>query len=214
MRHAKSVMNDKPHLIGGRSNDAPLSMEGSHQSELLGYRFLKDKIKFDEIYSSSAIRTLETSKPVCDITGYPLEKIITSEELLELSQGDWEGRLRAEVYTPQVLSKINSDNWHFTPPNGESQRVVEERMLNWIHENLITRYTENLRIGIFGHGTAFKCALRGIMGFSPKMTYKIVLDNTSITRLQYSEKGWHLLSINDCAHLKHYRRPRILRGLS
>src|SRR3989338_3709057 len=108
MRHAKSVMNDKPHLIGGRSNDAPLSMEGSYQSELLGYRFLNDKIKFDEIYSSSAIRTLETSEPVCGITGYSLEKRVISEELLELSQGDWEGRPRAEVYTPQILSKINS----------------------------------------------------------------------------------------------------------
>ena len=48
---------------------------------------------------------------------------------------------------------------------------------------------------------AIKCLLRGIMDFSSGLTYKINLDNASITRLKYSERGWHLITINDTAHL-------------
>lgn len=200
-RHGKSLMQTKDWLIGGRSNETPLIGKGIYQSYLLGNRLKKSKIVFDEIYSSSATRTRETSRIACSIIGFPLEKIVVCEDLLEQNQGDWEGKPRQEIYTPEILAKINSDNWHFTPPNGESQRAVEERMLGWINQNLVTRYADNISAGIFGHGTAIKCLLRGIMGFSPKITYKIAIENTSITRLNYNEKGWHVLSVNDAGHL-------------
>lgn len=200
-RHGKSAMQTKHWLIGGRSNETPLIRDGVYQSYMLGYRLKRAKIVFDEIYSSSATRTRETSRITCGVIEFPLEKIVVCEDLLEQNQGNWEGKPRQEIYTPEMLEKINSDNWHFTPPNGESQRAVEERMLNWINQNLVARYTNNICVGIFGHGTAIKCLLRGIMGFSPKMTYKIAIENTSITRLHYNEKGWHPICINDYAHI-------------
>ena len=48
--------------------------------------------------------------------------IVLSEELLELSQGTWEGAGRAECYTPQVLEEIKRDPWNFAAPGGESQK--------------------------------------------------------------------------------------------
>ena len=190
---------DSSHLIGGRSNHSPLTETGINQSGFLGQRFLADNIKFDRVYSSTAVRAYQTAKIACEKVQYPIENIILSEEILELNQGDWEGKNRSEIYTKETLELIKADNWNFIPPNGESQRAVEYRMLNWLEKSLFTN--EDLIVSVYTHGVAIKCLLRGIMDFTPKLTYKICLDNTSITRLQYKEDGWHLFSINDIAHL-------------
>jgi hypothetical protein len=60
-----------------------------------------------------------------------------SESLLELSQGAWEGALRAECYSAAVLKEIESDPWNFSAPGGESQRAVEERMCDFIHTHVL-----------------------------------------------------------------------------
>lgn len=74
-------------------------------------------------------------------------------------------------------------------------------MLKWLKGYVLPGYPEKKTVGIFTHGMAIKCLLRGILDFSPSLTYKINLDNTSITRLKYSAQGWHLVTINDTAHL-------------
>jgi len=201
IRHAESEMNNNWHLIGGRSNATPLSQRGILQAVSLGKRLKYSGVVFDEIYSSTAKRTLETAKNTGLHSGFSLDDVVKASELLELDQGDWEGKPRDSIYTSEVLNLINSDNWNFTPPNGESQKAVEERMLNWVDRTLISRYSQEKTVGIFTHGFAIKCLLRGIMDFSPSLTYKITLDNASITRLKYSEIGWHLITVNDTAHL-------------
>ena len=200
IRHAESEMNTHSDLIGGRSNGTLLSERGKVQADLLGRRLNVSEVVFDEIYSSTARRTLETAERVISHLGYS-HAIVQSPRLLELDQGDWEGKPRVEIYTPEVLAAIRFDNWNFTPPHGESQRDVEERMIDFVHETLLERCHEDLRVSVFTHGMAIKCFLRGIMDFSPKITYNVFLENTSITRLKYSERGWHVLTLNDTAHL-------------
>lgn len=201
IRHAESEMNNNGHLIGGRSNSTPLSNRGVYQAKLLGKRLKQSGVVFNDVYSSSAERTQETARNVGLYLGFSLDDVVVTPQLLELDQGDWEGKPREQVYTPEKLSFINANNWEFTPPNGESQKDVEDRMLEWLKEYALSKYPEEKTTGIFAHGMAIKCLLRGIMDFSPNLTYKINLDNTSITRLKYSERGWHLITINDTAHL-------------
>lgn len=202
IRHAQCSMNlEVSQLVGGRSNDSPLTPLGEKQSDLLGERLSSVGIGFDEVYSSPALRTRETAERSCACIGFPLEKIVSVGALQELDQGEWQGKNRAEIYTPEMLAHINSDNWNFCPPGGESQRDVEERQLTWLHDCLLLRYKEKLSIGIYGHGVALSCFLRGIMGFRPEITYKMEHHNTGITRLKYSERGWHVLCINDTSHL-------------
>ncbi|MEK6856145.1 MAG: histidine phosphatase family protein [Nanoarchaeota archaeon] len=201
IRHAESEMNNNCHLIGGRSNSTPLSKTGVYQANLLGKRLKQSGVVFDNIYSSSAKRTQETARNVGLHLEFSLDDVVITPKLLELDQGDWEGKPRTQVYTPETLSLINANNWKFTPPNGESQKDVEDRMLEWLKEYVLSKYPEEKTIGIFTHGMAIKCLLRGIMDFSSDLTYKINLDNASITRLKYSERGWHLITINDTAHL-------------
>ena len=54
---------------------------------------------------------------------------------------------------------------------------------------------------------AIKCFLRGVLDFSPKMTYKIEINNSSFSHLKYNGQGWHLLSVNATPHLKKEHLP-------
>ena len=201
VRHAQSEMNLEAHLIGGRSNHVPLSPIGELQGSYLGKRFRNERVRFSRIYSSTAVRTQKTAHLTSHEIEFPVNKIILSEDLLELDQGDWEGQPRSEIYTSEMLAMINANNWEFTPPHGESQRMVEERMYSVVERNLLLPAPKPETVAIFGHGMAIKCLLRKILGSSPSMTYKMVLGNTSITRLQYHSNGWHFISMNDVSHL-------------
>jgi broad specificity phosphatase PhoE len=58
-----------------------------------------------------------------------------------------------------------------------------------------------LNIFVFSHGMTIKCLLHYIMGFDQGFTWKLTLENTSISKLYFSQEGWRLLTINDHAHL-------------
>ncbi len=202
IRHAESIMNvEHPELINGRSNESPLSDLGRIQAGKLGLYLAAEEVHFDEVYSSPAVRAIGTANLACYYVKYPLEKIVVCDELQEQSQGDWEGKPRAPLYTPDVIAAMNSDNWNFKAPNGESQKDVEERMLEWVNDKLLPRYEQGLTVGVFSHGMSIRCFFRGIMESSPKNTYKIEIDNTAITRFRYARNGWHLVTLNDTTHL-------------
>ena len=199
IRHAECEINQNQHLIGGRSNESPLTEKGKKQALSLGRRFYETGLAFDEVHASTALRAYETARIACLEMGYSLDRIIQSEQLLELDQGDWVGKPRVEAYSAEVLQRIEADNWNFAPPRGESQRTVEERMKDYILP-WVTPW-QDLRAAVFTHGVAIKCFLRYVLDSTPKMTWKIDTGNTSVTRLTYNERGWNILTINDTAHL-------------
>lgn len=200
IRHAESDYNlNLSHLIGGRSNHSPLSATGEVQAAKLAYRFQKEGVTFDRWMASPAVRTQRTAEIVRDILN-PKAVIETDDRLQELHQGEWEGKERKLTYTPEVLVTINSDNWNFKAPQGESQREVEERMAAFLVTSL-EDVAANTTIAVFTHGVAIKCLIRNILGSAPPMTVKMAIENTSLTVLRHDNKAWYLDRLNDHAHL-------------
>ncbi len=198
IRHAQTPYNADDIYIGGRSNHLPLTSIGDLQSIAIGERLKKEGIVFDKMWASTALRSNKTASKICEIIGYPLEKLILSDELLEKNQGDWEGKVRSEYYTPEVIKMMAETDGHFSPPKGESPRQVEERMRLFMNKNILPNpgtYAVN------SHGYAIKAFLTGILNSSYSMTHRIHLDNTSITELTYDGKNWDICRINDNAHL-------------
>lgn len=196
LRHAETDYNAHAQFIGGRSNYLELSTKGREQAKEIGRLLNQSDIQFDKGFCSIANRTRQTLDLILSQINITNNPIIYSEELQELSQGDWEGKPRSEIYTPERLAEINSNQWLFKAPNGESQKKVEERMLSFIENSIISQYSEGNFL-IIGHGIAFKCLLRGILGISSQMAYKLLIDNSSLTKLHYdSENGWYLNYLN------------------
>ncbi|MGM9511329.1 histidine phosphatase family protein [Larkinella sp. GY13] len=197
IRHAESEGNQRPHLICGRSNHYLLSNEGIAQSEKLGRRLKEECIQFKHWFSSPAERTVQTASIIGRIANLP--QALLSDQLQEQWMGDWEGQLRAQIYTEETVRIMSADNWHFKDHNGESQFEVENRMYDFISP-LLTLPSE-VTVGIVTHGMAIKCLLRKILDSSPAMTHKIQLNNTSLTILRYTHSDWHIERVNDYSHL-------------
>jgi probable phosphoglycerate mutase len=162
----------------------------------IGKVLKNSNIRFDRVFCSVANRTRQTLDLILSQVQITDSPVIYSEEIQELSQGDWEGKKRSEIYTPERLAEINSGQWLFKAPNGESQKEVEERMSGFISDEILKKYPAGDFL-ILGHGVAFKCLLRGILGISSQMAYKLQIENASLTKLRYdSVYGWYLDCLN------------------
>jgi broad specificity phosphatase PhoE len=202
-RHAESEMNFRVEEVGGRSNWAKLTDAGVEQSVSLGKRLKEKDINFDFVYTSPAVRTIDTAKIACKELGLGEDKIIVSDLIQEISQGEWEGKLRKDCYTPEIMTELDRQGWDFKAPGGESRKEVEDRVVKFLNEEILPKYNEgeSCSIAVFSHGVAIKCLIRHILDFDQDMTYKVLLNNTSISQLSYTPRGWFILRINDGAHI-------------
>lgn len=198
IRHAQTEYNRNHQYIGGRSSHLAINENGWEQARMLGQWMAEKNFPLHHLYCSTAKRAKQTLEGIQEV--FPIEQVQYSAELEELSQGDWEGQLRNEIYSKELLETINSNNYRFKAPNGESQEEVENRMYQFIEKEILPYDRKN--IVMLTHGMAIKCLLRKILDSSPAMTYKIKIDNTSITKLAYSKKkGWELHFVNSRPHL-------------
>lgn len=209
IRHGQSEVNVNPDLMGQEAT-TPLTDFGRNQAKALHLRLQEQHTVFDYIYSSDYVRALDTAKIV---KGDTPQEIILAPELREYSAGNWTGASRKDTLTLPVLLRMGVMNQGFLPPNGESLHQVERRAARWLEETIlynkdmiaasrIGRADGNpINIACFSHGMTIKCLLHYVLGFDQSMTWKVTIENTSISKLYFGKEGWRLISINDCAHL-------------
>ncbi|KAH0899600.1 hypothetical protein HID58_049168 [Brassica napus] len=75
---------------------------------------------------------------------FPEEHVQSSDALIEMSLGDWEGCNQSEIYNPETLSLIERCQPDFTAPSGESLRQVEFRMVQFLN-GTVSGLAEKLR---------------------------------------------------------------------
>jgi len=212
VRHGQSEINVLPDIIGQRG-DSKLTDLGKRQAQLLGLRFEQQFQIFDHVYASDYNRAFDTAKIA--LPNYAAaDRIVPVHDLREYSAGDWMEGSRSKVMTPQVLMQMGYMGNAFLPPNGESMHQVERRASIWLENTIIYNqdmivearrrrqdHKPKLNIVAFSHGMTIKCLLHYIMGFDQTFTWKLTLENTSVTKLVFGEEGWRLITINDHAHL-------------
>ena len=65
--------------------------------------------------------------------------------------------LRSGVFQPDIVAEIEASDGHFAPFNGESQRQVERRMVNFIANHVLPSLSPGGSPAlIVGHGVAIK----------------------------------------------------------
>ena len=202
IRHAESMGNVNHHLIGGQSNHYPLTERGRDQARRLGIRLQKEGLSFDSVYASVAVRAKQTCQIVCGHVGFAFEEVELTDQIVELGQGDWEGKVRKEIYTPERRAEVISNSYYFKAPNGESQKEVCDRMENWLHAAIQDLDpAEDWNVAGFSHGFAIKCLFKRLMDSDPTMTYRTIVHNTSLTCFQFNGKRWLLERLNDHTHI-------------
>ncbi|MBI2595765.1 histidine phosphatase family protein [Candidatus Daviesbacteria bacterium] len=207
IRHGESEANRKKNIICGRSPNAPLTRKGRLQAKSLGQRLAGEGIKFDKVFSSPFVRALDTCDLAVEPTGFRPDRVIIDDALVEMSQGEWEGRIREQVYIKDVLIDMNSQGKFFLPEGGESQRLIERRASNWFEDNILynSEFYDGVHrtFAVFTHTQWVRAFLHYVMGFNDRLIHKIAIDNASLTRLYFDKSGWGIgPQFNDTSHLK------------
>lgn len=212
VRHGQSTTNQNPDLMGQEPH-TPLSDHGRAQAELLRQRLKVEVHKMDAVYSSPYTRALDTA--IISTNRKNQAGITLADDLREYSAGDWTGASREDTLNLGVKARMGLMAHGFLPPNGESLHQVERRASKWLEETILYNKgyielanrkrkakEEPTNIYCFSHGMTIKCLLHYVMGFDQAFTWKVTIDNTSLSKLYFGKDGWRLLSINDCAHLQ------------
>ena len=205
MRHGESESNVAPGVAAGANFDAPMTERGHRQAEALGQRLKEDGVAFDRIYSSTMVRAVQTTQGLLRGMGQPDREFERVDAIMERQIPSWRGKLKSEVWTPEVtLSAATRGKW-FQPGNGESARWVERRFSNWLEDEFMFNPAWNSAggrqtIAIVSHGDAMRFMFHYIMGFKERLIFTLRVDNCSISRFRFSSDAWSVFCINDAAH--------------
>ncbi|KAF8052264.1 hypothetical protein N665_1579s0002 [Sinapis alba] len=131
--HGECDLNLRPDLVGGRCHVAALTANGERQARALAVFFKSQRVRFTSVYSSPLDRARSMAVSVCQEMSFPEEHIQSSDALIEMSLGDWEGCNQSEIYSPETLSLIERCQPDFSAPSGESLRQVEFRMVQFLN---------------------------------------------------------------------------------
>lgn len=215
IRHGETNRNLQSDLIGQDPGE-PLNDDGKVQATKLAARFKSEKIRPDVIFTSPYKRAMET----CKIVNAQWEEPITIvNELREIYQGEGLNKSRKELYTKEFKEHLEYLGMHFKFPNGESLYDVEHRAVTWIEQFMVDYSTcetpmyrksgqswlnqeAPLNVFVFTHGMTVKCLLHHIMKFDQALTWRINIENTSVSTLHFKDGNWFVEAINDCWHLK------------
>lgn len=199
IRHVESEANLSPEIISGRSNHVDITALGMLQGPALGRRWVNEKIMFDGFYASPAVRTDKTA----ELSLFPedYKRIIYRDALQEIDQGKWTGQNRKDVYTLATRQEMEKDPWNFAAPDGESQKDVATRTINFLEQEVLQNYDKNAKIFISAHGGTIRYTLAELLGMNKQIAWKIAIDNASITQVRYESGEFWPIRINDASHI-------------
>ncbi|XP_073013924.1 uncharacterized protein [Typha latifolia] len=143
--HGEFAASLRPDLVGGRWPAAGLTATGERQARALAVFLKSQGVTFEAVYCSPLDRARATAALVCRELDFPDNQIQISDSLVEMSQGQWEGCIRSEIYTPEMVNLIDKAQPDFSAPSGESLRQVEFRMIEFLNRTVI-RLPEKLAI--------------------------------------------------------------------
>lgn len=136
-RHGETDWNAAQRYQGQR--DIPLNAKGRGQArrnglvlaELLG----NDAASFDFI-ASPLLRASETMEIMRRELSLPATDYRKDARLSEIHYGHWEGELLSDLPStdPEGFSARTADCWNWQPAEGESYRMLSDRVGRWLEE--------------------------------------------------------------------------------
>lgn len=210
-RHSETTFNKQKRFTGWK--DAVLTEEGIKQAKKIA-RKLKDE-NFEVAFQTRLSRSKDTLKEVLKYHP-ECKKILNDDRMIERSYGDYQGRSHRwlvktagedmfnKIYGEDTskfkhyekeeiieqLGKIHLQNirrsYNYPPPNGESVKMVEERVAEFI--KYLKRFIKENRVNvaISAHGNSMRPFRKYFEGLSTKEMMK--LENPHDDYFEYEVK--------------------------
>lgn len=177
--------------------DPPLAEDGRTEARLLAARLAAQPAgeRPTRVIASSLARAAETGLIVADSLGIPFA---TDQRLIEIGQGEWEGRTHAE------LERDDAERYaawralpDARPPGAEDLDVVTRRASSAVDEALATGGVTC----VVTHGGVLRVLAGKLLALRAR-GWDLDADNCSLSVLvQDEEVGWRLERWNDVHHL-------------
>jgi len=179
LRHGESQWNLQNRFTGWV--DVDLSPKGEEEARLAGL-LLKD-YDFDLVFTSAlkrAQRTADIALEQCGKSNLPIAK---DEALNERHYGDLQGLNKADIGREygEAQLKIWRRSYDVPPPNGESLKDTQARVMPYYHEHIEPLLKEGKNIFIAAHGNS----LRSLVMHIEKLTKEEVLELNIPTGIPY-----------------------------
>lgn len=139
----------------------------------------------DRVISSPSLRAQQTAA----VFGLELE---LDERWLEMDYGDFDGLPLSEVPRDQWQQWISDPD--FRPPGGESLREMGKRVYEACDDLLEAARQHD--IVVVSHATPIKAAMSWALGVDVGITWRIQIDQASITKIIIRDRGPALAAFN------------------
>ena len=181
IRHGESVHNLKLNThVGGLSINSPLTPLGHEQSRTRAKQLKDGNAVFDAIFYSPALRTTQTTQEIITSAGFVVHPI-ADERLFEMDLGAHEGKLRSDVYTPDVIAELDRQGLEGALPGAESIATVQARMMDFVidtHQRL-----PDASILVVSHGLAIRSLIGKILNLQKHEILSMQTDNVSVSKI-------------------------------
>ena len=177
--------------------DPPLSDAGRWQAEVVASRIREDRgLRPVRIVSSTLARASETAGAIGDAVGVAVER---DARLIEIGQGDWEGRTHDEIARND---RVRYEAWRTTdslPPGGETLEATIARVGDAVDD--LEPDDAGGSILLVSHGGTLRILARILLGLSATRSWAMDVDNASIGEMTRVGDAWRLGRWNDTGHL-------------
>jgi broad specificity phosphatase PhoE len=158
VRHGETTWNRQGRMQGHL--DAPLTARGLAEARRDGAA-LRAAIAAHDPYQlmfSPLRRTRETATIIAEEAGPCVVGRRSDDRLKEVSWGAWDGLTFDQITArdPEIWQARLRDRWNVAPPEGESYRMLYERVAEWFES-----VADHPRLIVVSHG-ALGRALRGV----------------------------------------------------
>jgi 2,3-bisphosphoglycerate-dependent phosphoglycerate mutase len=170
LRHGQSQWNLENKFTGWVDIDltAKGEIEATHAGEIL------QKYPIDIVFTSVLMRAIRTAEIALKQAGIESIPIYRSEKLNERHYGDLQGLNKDDIgkeYGSDQL-KVWRRSYDIAPPNGESLKMTQERVLPYFHESIIPELQKGKNVLITAHGNT----LRALIAELDKMSKEEILE--------------------------------------
>ncbi len=166
LRHGESQWNKENRFTGWI--DVDLSERGEQEARAAGI-LLRD-VPIDAVFTSALRRAIRTAELALEAAGKSHLPIVKDAALNERHYGDLQGLNKDEVahtYGEQQF-KLWRRSYDVAPPNGESLKMTQERVLPYYHQHIVPLLKEGKNVLIVAHGNSLRALVMALEQLSPE----------------------------------------------
>lgn len=196
IRHGITAWNAEGRFQGHR--DPPLSEEGRAEALLLGERLGRDReLTPQVVVSSPLLRALETAQLAAN--GAP---VTTDRGLIEIGQGEWEGRTHAELAEQDAERYTAWRSEHARPPGAEPLDRARARTATAAQAAISAAdAAQTWPLALVAHGGTIRLLAAELLDIPLERGWLLDVDNAALCVLGEHRHGWRIETWNDVLHL-------------